>query len=196
MVRLLAMKCPKCNADITINPDQKTAFCQYCGAQILFENENDFTVQANAKIDLNVTYREVDEAAIKQAEADIRRSDAEIIHTITSADERKRVFEDKNSKYRSAVIRSRIGYFTMLGIGIFLFVTSVFCFIAAFSHMFFEDETYKKFVKEIRYLLKNKEVFKNNYCKVNHIISREHKVREEMGKRLYIKTLNNESRRY
>lgn len=62
--------------------------------------------------------------------------------------------------------------------------------------MFFEDETYKKFVKEIRYLLKNKEVFKNNYCKVNHIISREHKVREEMGKRLYIKTLNNESRRY
>ncbi len=64
------------------------------------------------------------------------------------------------------------------------------------ENMFFEDETYKKFVKEIRYLLKNKEVFKNNYCKVNHIISREHKVREEMGKRLYIKTLNNESRRY
>ena len=47
------------------------------------------------------------------------------------------------------------------------------------ENMFFEDETYKVFIGDMRKLLKNEEEFKNRYCEVNQIKSRKHMVKEE-----------------
>ena len=64
------------------------------------------------------------------------------------------------------------------------------------ENMFFQDKIYKDFVKEIRSLLKQEDEFKNKYCETNHIISREHKIKEELGIIPYIKVLkaNNKGR--
>ena len=57
------------------------------------------------------------------------------------------------------------------------------------ENMFFEDETYKVFIQDMRDLLKKEDEFKNRYCEVNHITSREHRVRDEQGEIAYIKVL-------
>ena len=49
------------------------------------------------------------------------------------------------------------------------------------ENMFFEDETYRIFLKDMRTLLQNEVEFKNRYCEVNHIKSRNNKVRDELG---------------
>ncbi len=55
------------------------------------------------------------------------------------------------------------------------------------ENMFFEDETYKVFIQDMRALLKREEEFKNRYCEVNHIVSRANRVKEEQGEIAYIK---------
>jgi len=57
------------------------------------------------------------------------------------------------------------------------------------ENMFFEDETYKVFIQDMRNLLKKDEEFKNRYCEVNHITSREHRVKDEQGEISYTKVL-------
>ena len=37
-MKLIAAKCPKCNADIEVNETLDKAICQYCGSTILIEN--------------------------------------------------------------------------------------------------------------------------------------------------------------
>lgn len=53
------------------------------------------------------------------------------------------------------------------------------------ENMFFEDETYRVFLKDMRALLQNEVEFKNRYCEVNHIKSRNNKVRDELGETSY-----------
>lgn len=57
------------------------------------------------------------------------------------------------------------------------------------ENMFFEDETYRVFIEDMRALLKKEEEFKNRYCEVNHISSRSNKVKDEEGELSYIKIL-------
>lgn len=57
------------------------------------------------------------------------------------------------------------------------------------ENMFYEDETYKVFIKDMRSLLKREEEFKKRYCEVNHISSRNHNVEDEQGETNYIKQL-------
>jgi hypothetical protein len=57
------------------------------------------------------------------------------------------------------------------------------------ENMFFEDETYKIFIQDMRNLLKRANEFKNRYCEVNHITSREHRVKDEKGEIAYTKVL-------
>ncbi len=57
------------------------------------------------------------------------------------------------------------------------------------ENMFFEDQTYQVFLKDMRSLLKQEEEFKKRYCEVNHITSRKHKVFEEPGEVSYIRVL-------
>lgn len=53
------------------------------------------------------------------------------------------------------------------------------------ENMFFEDETYRVFLRDMRMLLQNEEEFKNRYCEVNHIKSRNNKVADELGETSY-----------
>ena len=57
-------------------------------------------------------------------------------------------------------------------------------------NMFLEDEDYKTFLKDMRELLKHEKEFKDKYCEVNHIKSRQHKVCEEEGEADYVFTEN------
>ncbi len=56
------------------------------------------------------------------------------------------------------------------------------------ENMFYEDDVYKKFLIEMRKLLKDPDKFKQEYCRINHIKSRNHKVREEEGRLDLVKT--------
>lgn len=49
------------------------------------------------------------------------------------------------------------------------------------ENMFLEDETYRKFLKNMRDLLKDEKAFKDMYCRVNNIKSRTNKLCEESG---------------
>ena len=57
------------------------------------------------------------------------------------------------------------------------------------ENMFYEDETYKEFIKDMRDLLKREEDFKKRYCEVNHITSRNNRVMDEPGELSYTKVL-------
>ena len=56
------------------------------------------------------------------------------------------------------------------------------------ENMFLEDDDYRNFLQEMRELLKHEDEFKNRYCEVNHIKSRQHRVCEEDGELEYINT--------
>lgn len=49
------------------------------------------------------------------------------------------------------------------------------------ENMFYEDEIYRIFLKDMRQLLKNEQEFKKLYCDVNHIKYRNSKVKDESG---------------
>ena len=49
------------------------------------------------------------------------------------------------------------------------------------ENMFLEDDTYKRFLIEMRELLKKEDEFKNRYCEINHIQSRKNLVKDEPG---------------
>lgn len=56
--KFVSVKCPECNAALDIEEGRNQCFCSYCGAKIRIENENEFI------------YRNIDEAKVKQIEAD------------------------------------------------------------------------------------------------------------------------------
>ena len=57
-VNLISVKCPDCGASLDIEEGRTQAFCTYCGAKVLLNNENEYI------------YRHIDEAGIKRAETD------------------------------------------------------------------------------------------------------------------------------
>ena len=57
------------------------------------------------------------------------------------------------------------------------------------ENMFYEDQTYQEFIKDMRDLLKREEDFKERYCRVNNITSRTNTVGQEQGEVSYIKIL-------
>ena len=54
------------------------------------------------------------------------------------------------------------------------------------ENMFFVDDAYKTFLEDMRELLKDGEKFKDLYCKINHVSSRAHSLKEEPGETSYI----------
>ena len=53
------------------------------------------------------------------------------------------------------------------------------------ENMFFVDNDYETFLKDMRELLKDGQKFKDLYCKTNHISSREHTLKDEPGETSY-----------
>ncbi len=67
-IQFVSVKCPECNAVLSIEKDRNMAFCSYCGAKIMLNNENEHV------------YREIDEARIREAELEqmVRLKELEI----------------------------------------------------------------------------------------------------------------------
>lgn len=57
-VKLIAVKCPECGANLQIEEGREQVFCSYCGTKIIITNDNEYI------------YRHIDEAEIKQAETE------------------------------------------------------------------------------------------------------------------------------
>lgn len=57
-IRFIAVKCPQCDADLSIEEGRTFAFCSYCGAKVIIKDENEHI------------YRNIDEARIKESETE------------------------------------------------------------------------------------------------------------------------------
>ena len=57
-IKIIAVKCPECGADLNVEEGRSQVFCTYCGTKVLLHNENEFV------------YRTIDEAGVAQAETD------------------------------------------------------------------------------------------------------------------------------
>lgn len=61
------------------------------------------------------------------------------------------------------------------------------------ENMFFEDKTYRVFLEDMRDLLKREDEFKRLYCEVNHITSRNNKVKDEKGEIAYLRLVRKDN---
>ena len=68
MKTTVALKCPRCGADLDAESDREMLFCQYCGAKIILTDENTYTINKN--ITINQTIHHVDDAKITRAETE------------------------------------------------------------------------------------------------------------------------------
>ncbi len=57
-IRFVAVKCPECRADLSIEEGREYAFCSYCGTKVIMTNENEHI------------FHKIDDAEVKQAETD------------------------------------------------------------------------------------------------------------------------------
>lgn len=57
-ISFVSVKCPECNANLSIEEGRDSFFCTYCGAKVIINNENEHII------------RNIDEARIKEAETD------------------------------------------------------------------------------------------------------------------------------
>ncbi len=103
---IISVKCPECGAVLQIEEGRKQAFCTYCGAKVLINNDNEHI------------YRHIDEAGIKQAETEqlVMLKKLELI-------EKKRAEEQK-------ITRLKIGITVLLG------VVMIITFAIAYSDIF------------------------------------------------------------
>ena len=57
-IRFIAVKCPQCEVDLSIEEGRPFAFCTYCGTKVMIKDENEHI------------YRNIDEARIKESETE------------------------------------------------------------------------------------------------------------------------------
>lgn len=98
-IRFVSIKCPECGASLDVEEGRQQIFCSYCGTKVMVQNDNEYI------------YRHIDEASIKQAEADkiVQLRKLEII-------ERKRA-EAAKVKRVKIIVSILVG---ILGIGLMI----------------------------------------------------------------------------
>lgn len=64
-VNIISVRCPDCGAMMPIEEGRNQMYCSYCGSSIIITNDNEHI------------YRNVDEAKVKLAEAEIKKAEAE-----------------------------------------------------------------------------------------------------------------------
>ena len=57
-MKAISLKCPECSASLSVKEGRDQLFCQYCGAKIVLQNENERI------------YRRIDEADVKRSETE------------------------------------------------------------------------------------------------------------------------------
>lgn len=84
-MKIISLKCPECDAPVTIEEGHKQCYCKYCGAKILLDDGS-----------TTYTYRNVDAARIREAEInrEIRLKELEI--------------EQEERKYKRKVNRIKV----------------------------------------------------------------------------------------
>lgn len=102
-MKVISLKCPECNANISVEGERKYCFCQYCGTKIMFDDGS-----------TTHTYRKVDEARIR--EADVKEN---IRLRELMLEERKLAEKEKNKalKIKISIILGVIGI-VLTGIGL------------------------------------------------------------------------------
>ena len=67
-MKAVQVQCPNCGSSINIQEGMDKSFCQYCGQQIVIEDENKKTTHQIIYENRNINNRYYDEAKIKQLE--------------------------------------------------------------------------------------------------------------------------------
>ena len=98
-VKFISVKCPECGADLEMEEGRKQMFYSYCGAKVMLQNENEYTI------------RTVDEARIREAEVnrELRLKELEL--------EKQRKSEEDNKNLSSKnFFKKRIKIYLILTI--------------------------------------------------------------------------------
>lgn len=71
-MKLITLNCPRCGADLNVEAGRAYVFCEYCGQKIYIDDE----VQRSEHTEnINYTYRNIDEAKIREADARIKEAE-------------------------------------------------------------------------------------------------------------------------
>ena len=101
-IKMIPVKCPQCGADLTVEEGRQSLYCQYCGARVIVQNENEHI------------YHTIDDAAVKQAETDriVKLKQMELAEKKESAREKYKSFKIKLSIIIGiiAIVSMGIGY--------------------------------------------------------------------------------------
>lgn len=102
-MKIVSLKCPDCGANLSVDAGREFCFCQYCGAKVILNNENE------------KVYRHVDDAKIKQAEVErqVRMRELEIEEKESASDIKR-----KKLKFVAAMIAGLIGIAMIVADGI------------------------------------------------------------------------------
>lgn len=126
-VKLITVKCPKCDADLSLEGGRDSYFCLYCGTKLIMNNENE------------VIYRSIDEARIKETETDrmIRLAELEIREKELELKEREIEIERKNKAigYKVAAGLAVIGVIMLIAdsyLGAWMIIAAI--VIASINH--------------------------------------------------------------
>ena len=83
-IQMISLSCPNCGANLQVASDRESFFCEYCGQKIFVSDSNH----------QKYTYRKIDDARIREAEAKelVRLKEIELEHAKLKAkkDEDKR----------------------------------------------------------------------------------------------------------
>ena len=98
-IKLISVKCPECGATLEVEEGRKQIFCSYCGSKVILENDNEYI------------YRHIDEASIKQTEAEtmLKMKELEI-----EEKENEKSRKNRKTAYIIALVFVVIGLITTL----------------------------------------------------------------------------------
>ena len=99
-MKVISLKCPECNANLSVENNRKQCFCQYCGTKIIIDDGSTM-----------YTYRKVDEARIREADA------KENIRLRELAIEEKKLEAKENTrrqKIKATIVLSVVGLLCIL----------------------------------------------------------------------------------
>lgn len=182
------------NNSLNLNLDKDMIYaiagCHDLGKYIDHENHekiaaDKFIKDENMKKFFNDEQRQIIKEAIEDHRSSLKDTPRSIYGKLISS-------ADRNSRIEIVFIRSFfVGKFRTPDMNVEEFLDFTFKRLSKRygeenpENMFLEDEIYSNFLKDMRELLQNETEFKNYYCLVNHIKSRDNKLSEELGETDY-----------
>ena len=63
-MRIMNLKCPSCNGNLTYDPKKPLSFCQYCGTPLFFDEETK-RIEIHHSYDIHTKHEEITEDRTK-----------------------------------------------------------------------------------------------------------------------------------